>query len=155
MERAQDISFASTSIEDLTVQHEVDVDPQSGAGLASVPLPLTGGRSDFGPSLRVQYTSSAGNSAFGVGWSLAGLPAISTNTRKSLPRYDGRDSYAFGGGDALERWEPGHLELGKKVLARTRGAGNRSQFEGTWQVGQTLPFGLYEVGDSEMSVASS
>ena len=51
---------------------------------------------------------------------------------------------------ALEAWEPGQLELGRRVLARTRDAGRRSQFEGGWQVGDPLPFGLYEVGDSAM-----
>jgi 2,6-dihydroxypyridine 3-monooxygenase len=58
------------------------------------------------------------------------------------------------GGDvvaALKRWEPGQLELGRRVLARTREAGQRSQFEGTWRAGDPLPFGLYEVGDSFMS----
>jgi 2,6-dihydroxypyridine 3-monooxygenase len=57
------------------------------------------------------------------------------------------------GGDvigALEAWEPGQLELGRRVLARTRDAGRRSQFEGEWQIGDPLPFGLYEVGDSAM-----
>ncbi len=57
------------------------------------------------------------------------------------------------GGDvvaALKRWEPGQLELGKAVLARTRAAGQRLQFEGSWQVGEQLPFGLYEIGDSLM-----
>ena len=54
---------------------------------------------------------------------------------------------------ALERWEPGQLALGRRVLARTREAGRRSQFDGTWHVGDPLPFGLYEVGDSEMSAA--
>ena len=51
---------------------------------------------------------------------------------------------------ALEEWEPGQLELGRGVLARTREAGRRAQFEGTWKVGDPLPFGLYETGDSEM-----
>lgn len=51
---------------------------------------------------------------------------------------------------ALKRWEPGQLELGRQVLARTRDAGRRSQFEGTWQIGDPLPFGLYETGDSAM-----
>ena len=51
---------------------------------------------------------------------------------------------------ALKRWEPGQLELGKAVLARTRTAGQRLQFEGSWQVGEPLPFGLYEIGDSLM-----
>ena len=32
---------------------------------------------------------------------------------------------------ALERWEPGQLALGRRVLARTREAGRRSQFDGT------------------------
>ncbi len=51
---------------------------------------------------------------------------------------------------ALKRWEPGQLELGKAVLARTRAAGQRLQFESSWQVGEPLPFGLYEIGDSLM-----
>jgi hypothetical protein len=34
------------------------------------------------------------------------------------------------------------------VLERTRDAGIRSQFENTWRVGDALPFGLYDVGDS-------
>jgi 2,6-dihydroxypyridine 3-monooxygenase len=51
---------------------------------------------------------------------------------------------------ALGRWEPRQLKLGREVLARTREAGQRSQFEGTWHVGEPLPFGLYAVGDSLM-----
>jgi 2,6-dihydroxypyridine 3-monooxygenase len=49
---------------------------------------------------------------------------------------------------ALAAWEASQLELGRRVSARTCEAGNRSQFDGTWQVGEALPFGLYEVGDS-------
>ena len=51
---------------------------------------------------------------------------------------------------ALKVWEPGQLELGRRVLSRTRDAGRRSQFEGTWRIGDPLPFGLYQVGDSSM-----
>ena len=51
---------------------------------------------------------------------------------------------------ALKEWEPGQLELGRRVLSRTRDAGRRSQFEGTWRIGDPLPFGLYQVGDSSM-----
>ncbi len=51
---------------------------------------------------------------------------------------------------ALAAWEPGQLELGRSVLARTRAAGDQSQVDCTWQVGQRLPFGLHRVGDSEM-----
>jgi len=49
---------------------------------------------------------------------------------------------------ALKGWEKGQLELERSVLARTREAGQRSQFDNTWQVGDPLPFGLYEEGDS-------
>ncbi len=49
---------------------------------------------------------------------------------------------------ALERWEPAQLALGRQVLTRTREAGNRAQFDGTWRVGDPLPFGLYREGDS-------
>jgi 2,6-dihydroxypyridine 3-monooxygenase len=49
---------------------------------------------------------------------------------------------------ALTAWEDRQLRLGRQVAARTCDAGNRSQFAGTWQVGEPLPFGLYEVGDS-------
>jgi len=55
------------------------------------------------------------------------------------------------GGDvaaALARWEPGALELGRGALARTREAGERMQFECSWEVGEPLSFGLYERGDS-------
>ncbi len=67
------------------------------------------------------------------------------------------DGYRLGravrasGGDvpaALRAWEPRQLELGRRVLARTREAGQRAQFAGTWRTGDPLPFGLYEVGDS-------
>lgn len=52
--------------------------------------------------------------------------------------------------DALKRWEPGQLDLGRRGMARTRDAGRRFQ-DGTWPVGDPLPYGLYEVGDSSMS----
>lgn len=54
---------------------------------------------------------------------------------------------------ALGAWETAQLRLGRQVAARTCEAGDRSQFEGTWQVGEPLPFGLYEVGDSAFGPA--
>ncbi|HEX6482568.1 MAG TPA: FAD binding domain-containing protein [Ktedonobacteraceae bacterium] len=51
---------------------------------------------------------------------------------------------------ALRTWEANQLRLGRGVLARTREAGRKIQFEGTWQIGDPLPFGLYEIGDSSM-----
>jgi 2,6-dihydroxypyridine 3-monooxygenase len=52
---------------------------------------------------------------------------------------------------ALERWQRRQLELGASLLLRAREAGNRAQFDGTWQIGDPLPFGLYAAGDSTMA----
>ncbi|MFN8486693.1 MAG: FAD-dependent monooxygenase [Caldilineaceae bacterium] len=51
---------------------------------------------------------------------------------------------------ALQQWEPKQLALGHAVLQRTRVAGQRSQVESSWRVGDPLPFGLYTIGDSVM-----
>jgi 2,6-dihydroxypyridine 3-monooxygenase len=52
---------------------------------------------------------------------------------------------------ALRDWEPHQLALGKSALERTREAGRRSQFSNSWRVGDPLPFGLYEQGDSALA----
>jgi 2,6-dihydroxypyridine 3-monooxygenase len=45
---------------------------------------------------------------------------------------------------ALRRWEPGQLALGRQVMLRAREIGNKSQLEGTWVPGDpALAFGLY------------
>jgi len=94
---ASQLSFASKGIEDLAIQHQVDVNPLTGSADISLPLPLTLGRSGFTPSLTLQYGSSAGNSVFGVGWSLAGLSSIGISSKDHLPKYDGKDKFAFNG----------------------------------------------------------
>jgi 2,6-dihydroxypyridine 3-monooxygenase len=53
---------------------------------------------------------------------------------------------------ALSRWEPDQLELGRRVQARARDIGTRSQFLGTFRPPDPyLAFGLYEPGDSWMA----
>lgn len=48
---------------------------------------------------------------------------------------------------ALVAWEPGQLELGRKLLERTRSIGRRSQVDCNWRPGDPeLIFGLYEPG---------
>lgn len=98
---APEIAFASRSIEDLSIPHQVSVNPLTGSADIQVLLPLTPGRAGFGPSLSLHYSSSAGNSVYGVGWSLGGLPAIMINTKEGLPNYDGQDRYVFNGSDEL------------------------------------------------------
>jgi 2,6-dihydroxypyridine 3-monooxygenase len=54
--------------------------------------------------------------------------------------------------EALARWEPGQLDLGRRVLERARDIGNRSQFWNTYRAGDPyLAFGLYRPGDSWIS----
>ena len=50
--------------------------------------------------------------------------------------------------DALQRWEPEALALERRALERTREAGISVQFENGWRVGDPIPFGLHESGDS-------
>lgn len=50
---------------------------------------------------------------------------------------------------ALLRWETGALAMGRKLVARSKAAGTRAQILGTWAVGDPLPFGLFQDGDSE------
>jgi 2,6-dihydroxypyridine 3-monooxygenase len=50
---------------------------------------------------------------------------------------------------ALRAWEPRQLPLGRAVVERARQAGDRLQ-HGRWQVGELVPFGLYQVSDSTM-----
>jgi 2,6-dihydroxypyridine 3-monooxygenase len=67
------------------------------------------------------------------------------------------DAVAANGGDvlqALARWEPRVLELEQQAVARTRRAGISVQFENSWTVGDPIPFGLRETGDSEIVLAT-
>ncbi len=87
---ASEISFSSRRIEDLTMPHQVRVNPLTGAADINVSIPLTPGRAGFAPSLSLQYSSAAGNSVYGVGWSLVGLP-----------KYNGEDRFAFNGDELV------------------------------------------------------
>jgi len=94
------ISFSTKGIQDLAIPHEADVNQLTGTAVVSVPLTHTSGRSGFGPSLALQYSSSAGNSVYGIGWSLAGLSTIGL-TGKQHPKYDGSDGFVFNGAEEL------------------------------------------------------
>ena len=69
--------------------------PVTGTGTFVIPLPVSPGRSGFGPQLSLTYDSGAGNGPFGLGWQLA-IPSITRKTDKGLPRYqDAEDSDTF------------------------------------------------------------
>jgi len=51
---------------------------------------------------------------------------------------------------ALLPWSRRQIALGAAAVARSREAGTRLQ-NGTWPLGEPLPYGLYEVGDSSFA----
>ena len=96
------IGFRETALEQLTVEHTIEVNTLSGSARLSVPIRTTPGRESFGPTLALGYGSGEGNSTFGVGWFLAGVPSIGVDTSRSLPTYQaGSDRYSYAGGQEL------------------------------------------------------
>jgi 2,6-dihydroxypyridine 3-monooxygenase len=50
----------------------------------------------------------------------------------------------------LKSWEAQQLPAARRAMQRARAAGRSVQFEGSWQVGNPSPFGLYVAGDSAL-----
>ena len=63
----------------------------SGTGSYSIPIPLSAARG-FEPTLAIEYSTSSGNSEFGLGFSVP-LSSISRETDRGIPRYDGTDRF--------------------------------------------------------------
>src|SRR5664279_744741 len=77
------------------IGEKFSVNPVTGTGALSIPLPLSPGRTGFTPQLNLSYDSGAGNGPFGFGWSIS-TPSITRKTDKGLPRYcDGDESDVF------------------------------------------------------------
>ena len=95
------LELGGAELDDLRVEHHVSVDHLTGAASIHAPFPISEGRAGFGPALALSYASGGGGSPFGIGWTLVGVPAITVSSRRGLPRYDGTDRYALGGGEEL------------------------------------------------------
>jgi hypothetical protein len=65
------------------------VGPTGTTGI-ELPVPASAGRG-CDPHLTLSGSSQSGNSAFGLGWNLAGLSQISRRTNRGVPRYTGHD----------------------------------------------------------------
>jgi RHS repeat-associated protein len=78
--------------------------PVTGSANLRVPLPISPARGAASvPELELQYDSSNGNGAFGLGWRLT-LPSITRRTDRGLPQYQDAaesDIYIFSGGEDL------------------------------------------------------
>ncbi|MEX2345248.1 MAG: SpvB/TcaC N-terminal domain-containing protein [Balneolaceae bacterium] len=95
------MDFKKVNIQDLQLNHSIEVNPSTGTATGTVEVPLTEGKESFHPSLSIAYNSSSKNSAFGIGWSLEGLSSISIDFKNGLPKYDDTDQYAFNGSFTL------------------------------------------------------
>ncbi|KAL7931662.1 hypothetical protein V8C35DRAFT_309180 [Trichoderma chlorosporum] len=73
-----------------SLREKFNVDTRTGGVSLSVPIQTSPGRSDFGPSLNLAYTSgsASNNGIFGLGWSLSGVDSISRKTSIMIPLYD-------------------------------------------------------------------
>lgn len=76
------------------------VNPVTGTGSLSVPIYTSPARQEFHPKLSLSYDSGAGNSEFGLGWSLS-IPAITRKTSKGLPTYSESDIFLLSGAEDL------------------------------------------------------
>lgn len=91
------IGFRETSLDQLAVEHAIEVNALTGTARMSVPIRTSPGRESFGPSLVLGYSSGQRNSTFGVGWSLSGVSSIGVDTTKRLPSYNRDDHFVYGG----------------------------------------------------------
>lgn len=76
-------------------------DLHSGTGNFSIPLQVPPGRNGFQPDLSLSYSTGAGNGPFGMGWGI-GIPSVSRQTSKGIPRYDdAEDTFVLSGAEDL------------------------------------------------------
>lgn len=119
---SQLVGLREVTLSELSVEHTVEVEALSGAARLTVPLPMSPGRSMFTPDLALVHATAGRNSPFGLGWGLAGLPAIGLDTRRGLPDYSPTsDRYLYAGGDRLV---PYRTRQGATWLAVTSRHGN-------------------------------
>lgn len=81
-----------------------NVEPNLAMGLSTyaVPIQVPAGYELATPALRLTYSSGAGNSELGIGWSLA-FPSIERMTSKGLPKYQASDTFVADGSSELVR----------------------------------------------------
>ncbi|MCP4150696.1 MAG: hypothetical protein GY757_23315, partial [bacterium] len=102
----------------------------SGTGSYSIPVPITPARG-FEPELSIDYNSGAGNSEWGIGFSLS-LPKISRRTEKGIPKYDDSDIFIAGTGELTPKLVKKNGELVRDI--RTESLDNEK-----WNVYAYLP----------------
>lgn len=85
------------------IEEKFQVHTISGTSSLSIPLPFSISRNGSSPGIGLVYSSGAGNSPFGLGWTLA-VPSIKRKTAKGIPRYRDEiesDIFVLGGEEDL------------------------------------------------------
>lgn len=96
------MDFRKINIQDLQLNHKIEINPSNGGVVGGVDIPISEGRNGFNPTLSLLYSSSGRNSTYGIGWNLSGLSFISIDTELGLPKYDHTDAFSFNGNTPIE-----------------------------------------------------
>ncbi|MFN2428014.1 MAG: SpvB/TcaC N-terminal domain-containing protein, partial [Candidatus Binatia bacterium] len=119
----------------------------TGVAQTSIPIEVPPGRLGLAPVLALAYSSNAGASAYGHGWTLA-LPRIHRSTKRGVPRYDDTDTYVLEMPGSIVELEPVPGSVGN-YRAEIESAFLRIAFnagDNHWRVidklGVTFDFGL-------------
>ncbi|HTR29715.1 MAG TPA: SpvB/TcaC N-terminal domain-containing protein [Puia sp.] len=73
-----------------STDEKFQVNAANGTASFNIAIPLSKSRTDFAPSLSLNYNSGGGNSPFGLGWNI-NLLSIRRRTDKLLPQYRDAD----------------------------------------------------------------
>ena len=141
----------------MTVPGKASVDPNGGAGY-SIPISVPPGTAGLAPTLSFQYNNQSGNGLLGIGWSLAGLPAVGRCPRTiaqdgvmGAVNYDANDRFcldgqrlialnsgAYGADGTEYRTE---IESFSRVISHGTAGTGPAWFEVHTKSGQILEFG--------------
>jgi RHS repeat-associated protein len=112
-----------------SIDEKFRVNAANGTASTNVVIPLSKSRSDFAPSLSLNYSSGGGNGPFGIGWNIS-LNSIRRRTDKLLPRYQdavNSDIFQLSGAedlvlqllqDASGDWQPDTFTTGPYLVKR-------------------------------------
>ncbi|EDM66214.1 Insecticidal toxin complex protein TcaC [Moritella sp. PE36] len=104
----------------------------TGMASLSIPLPISAGRGNA-PALGLSYSSSGGNSHFGIGWQ-CGTMSISLRTSKGVPNYAGEDTFLGPSGEVLNA-----VVNNKVPIQEVKNVLQGSDLGSDWQVSRYQP----------------
>ena len=84
------------------VGENVSIDANMATMRWSIPIDVPDGFDGVTPMLALNYSSGAGNSVAGIGWTFD-VPYVERMTSRGLPEYDETDLFSSSGGDELVR----------------------------------------------------